>query len=74
MISTNLLNLWEAADALDIESWRLSRLGRYLRLDPADKRIPAAEVRRFSELSDPEHRYAAIRTWLIDTLPGQSQT
>jgi hypothetical protein len=71
MVDTNLLNLWEAADALDIESWRLSRLGRYLRMDPADKRIPAAEVQRFSELEDAERRYAALRTWLLDTLPGQ---
>lgn len=72
MINTDLLNLWEAADALDIESWRLSRLGRYLRMDPAEKRIPQATVQGFSALADPEVRYAALRSWLLDTLPGRS--
>ncbi len=73
MITTDLLNLWETADALDIESWRLSRLGRYLRIDPSEKRIPVADVQRFSEETDPESRYAAVRTWLLNTLPGRSR-
>jgi hypothetical protein len=68
MITDNYLNLWEAADELDIEAWRLSRLGRYLRIDPGEKRIPANEIRSIATLAEPEHRFAAVRSWLLGRL------
>jgi hypothetical protein len=74
MITSDLLNLWEAADELHIEAWRLSRLGRYLRLDPSEKRIPVDDVREMAALGDPEHRYAAVRSWLLGRVNGRITT
>jgi hypothetical protein len=59
------LNLREVADALDIPSWRLSRLGRYLGIDPSEKCIPREEVQRIADQELVEQRYSSIRHWLL---------
>lgn len=69
MRATNeALNLREAADALGIEPWRLSRLGRYLGLDPREKCLPREEMLRIFQEDGVEDRYCALRLWLLDSL------
>jgi hypothetical protein len=69
MVTTGeVLSLRETADALDIEPWRVFRLGRYLGIDPAEKRIPLAEVERISRSDRVEDRFSGVRTWLLGSM------
>lgn len=60
------LTLRETADVLEIEPWRVSRLGRYLNIDPAAKCVPCPEVERMRQASDMESRYRALLHWLLE--------
>lgn len=59
-------SLRDAAAALDIEPWRMARLGRYLHIMPMDPVVPTAELERIRQQASSEDRYSAIRTWLLD--------
>ena len=67
------LNLWEAADALGIEPWRLSRLARYLGIDPGEKRMPSGAVQDMAREKQEEARYCAVRRWLISSIQNGTE-
>jgi hypothetical protein len=59
------VTLRQAATELNIEPWRLSRLGRYLRIDADDKCIPRSEIHRALASDSPDGRYLVILHWLL---------
>ncbi len=59
------LSLSEAADELGIESWRLARLGRYLKIWPGEKRLPLEAVQDIKEKETADERYGALLRWLL---------
>jgi hypothetical protein len=61
MVHRAYLSLREAADELDVERWKLARLGLW----SGEKCIPVREVRQAKEEVDPEKRVAVIRQWLL---------
>lgn len=68
VIRLETLNLHEAADALEIEPWKLARLGRYLGIDPVEKCIPRDLVQRSTQADTEEDRYRELRHWLLDSI------
>jgi hypothetical protein len=62
---TSPLSLRQAATELDVEPWRMARLGRYLRIDANDKCIPREEVERARRESGPDDRYLVILHCLL---------
>ena len=63
---TQSMNLRRAADCLDIESWRILRLCRFLGIDAYEYAIPNSEVDRIASLDDPADRYCGLREWLLN--------
>ena len=59
------ISLSDAADELGIESWRLARLGRYLKVWPGEKLLPWAIVQEFKQQTTADERYNALRRWLL---------
>lgn len=59
------LNLQQAAAELNIEPWRMSRLGRYLRIDADDKCIPWGQIDQARGKDSPDSRYLVILHWLL---------
>jgi len=68
------LSLREAADMLGIEPWRLSRLGRFVGIDPSKKCVPRREVQRMVLSPAVDDRYAALREWVLGSLRQQRVT
>lgn len=66
---TRQMSLRQATDCLDITSWRVLRLSRFLGLDAYEFLIPTDEVERIALLKDPDDRYAALREWLLNHAP-----
>jgi hypothetical protein len=60
--------LQQAAAALDIEPWRMSRLGRYLRIDVDDKCIPHAKIESAGKEDSADKRYMVVVNWLLGEL------
>lgn len=59
------VTLQQAATELNIEAWRMSRLGRYLRIDVDDRCIPRTEVERARSEECSDSRYLVILRWLL---------
>lgn len=68
MVAQGCVSLREAADELGLESVRLLRLGRYLRLAPGDRCIPLDVIVRVEAEADGEKRYRMVLKWLLDHL------
>ncbi len=66
MTPNDQYSIRQAAEELEIESWRAARLARYLKLSPSDRRIPRAEVLRIKQAPDPSARYDRLRVWLLE--------
>lgn len=66
MISSACFTLREAADELGVESWRIARLARYLRIPPEEKCLPREDVERIKQRPSSEARYAGLRDWLLE--------
>lgn len=58
---TRQMTLCQAADCLEIDSWRVLRLGRFLNLNPYVSVIPGEEVDKIRLLTDPDDRYTMLR-------------
>ena len=65
MESDDRQSIRQAAEELQIESWRATRLARYLKLSPTDRRVPRTEVNRIKEAAEPATRYDRLREWLL---------
>lgn len=63
--SDSSLTLRQAAAELNIEPWRMSRLGRYLRIDADDKCIPRSQIEHALDSESPDGRYLVILHWLL---------
>jgi hypothetical protein len=74
MMTRDCLSLREAADELELDSSRLARLGRYLRIVPGDRCLPADLVTRAKAEADAEARYRAVLKWLLEDLQGGRTT
>lgn len=59
------LTLRQTAAELNIEPWRMARLGRYLRIDADDKCVPRTEIDRARGEVDADGRYMVILHWLL---------
>lgn len=66
---TRQMSLRQVADCLDIESWRVLRLSRFLGLSPYDSVIPNDEIDKINLLSTPDDRYIMLRDWLLSHTP-----
>lgn len=73
MIAEEYLTLRATAEALDLESWRLSRLGRYLHIMSGTPCIPRTVVARARAESDWEQRYQVVLDWLLANVHGDSR-
>jgi hypothetical protein len=65
VIPRHTFSLNEAADALLLERVRLIRLGRYFKLAPGDKCLPADVIARASFHVDEDTRYRILLDWLL---------
>lgn len=65
------VDLQQAAAELNIEPWRLSRLGRYLRIDVHDKCIPRSEIERARGETNSDNRYLVVLQWLLGEFRAQ---
>jgi hypothetical protein len=66
MLTQDRLSLRDTADALELGSVRLLRLGRYLHIVPGDKCIPVDVVIRAKAEADGEQRYRMVLGWLLE--------
>ena len=66
MLTQDRLSLRDTADALELESARLLRLGRYLHMTPGDKCIPDDVISRAKAEADGEQRYRMVLGWLLE--------
>lgn len=67
-------DLRQTAHELNIEPWRMSRLGRYLHIDADDKCIPVAEIERARAQTRPDDRYMIILHWLLGEFRARQGT
>jgi hypothetical protein len=70
MMTRELLSLRETADELEIETLRLYRLGRYLRIAPGDPCLPSGVISRAKAETAGERRYRIVLDWLLGNLPS----
>ncbi len=70
----SLLNLQQAAAELNIEPWRMSRLGRYLRIDADDRCIPREQIEQARREESPDSRYLVVLHWLLGEFRARQQS
>jgi hypothetical protein len=70
MLSRRSLSLRETANALDLDTQRVLRLGRYLCISTGDQCLPPDVVTRARSELDCEQRYRMVLEWLLENPRG----
>ncbi len=65
MMSQTDVSIRDVADLVHIDPLVLARLCRYLHIDCREQRVPLHVVERAGKPSQPEERYAVLRSWLL---------